>query len=317
MPGPQMSVDSSIGRSIEPNGAKQAAVGGDLERRRPEVRRGALIVVGAHRNDVHAVQEPGRVDVRREARVERARVRAREVRECGVDVGARRAEGRVSDAAAPDGRRDDAAVHEEVDVIDVAVVERPAEHGLGAVGRRRRARRRGRQVEVAERRLIDRVVHRDRDRPEDRRDRRIGRRHGERQEVSAVGVVARAERCHPAGSRVVGRVGREGRQDVDAREVGDGRVSDGDAVHEKVDAGDGARSERPAPHGDDAGYRLARLRPIDDEQRIARDRVAAIHDDRVPLATDDLCADGTRQSRSRQKRQEPARLLGHIIPPRI
>jgi hypothetical protein len=199
----------------------------DLDLRRAEEALLALVVDGAGADRVDAVRVARRVDVQDEARDDRGRV----VRKVRRDV-------RPVDAR--DGLPLEEPVDDHVDVVDLAVVHRPAGDRDDSV---HHAGVRLREVHVAERRFVLRVVDLDRHR---------------RQEIRAAGHVrdldvdgvrpVREVRGHevrlPAGvlsGRA--RVLRECLEDVRAREVDVRPARRRDpvrvvgAVHEDIDVG--------------------------------------------------------------------------------
>ena len=119
----------------------------DLDAARAEQALLALVVHGLDGDGVDAVRVARRVDVQDEARDDRLRV-------VGIVRG---------DVGAVDARHGlplEEAVHEDVHVVDLAVVERPARHLENAV--RAHAAVGQREVQAAERRLVVRVVDLDR-----------------------------------------------------------------------------------------------------------------------------------------------------------
>ena len=151
----------SSGKSICPNGSRFWPTFVIWTVREPELPGRALVVGRLNREHVDAVDELGRVDVRREPGIQRVR----DVRKRGLDVRPGGSVDRVRGLPASDRSGHDAAVDEKVDVVDLDVVERPARHGEGAEGALE-PRGPGR-VDVAERRLVDRVVHDDMNGPDD------------------------------------------------------------------------------------------------------------------------------------------------------
>jgi hypothetical protein len=211
---------------------------------------------------VDAVEELRHVDVRRKAGVEGIR----HVREGRPDVRTGRAVDRRRELIATEGPGDDLAVDQEIDARDLDVVDRPADDRESAVGARRSGR--ARDVDVAEGRLVGRVVDDHVDGGDDRLRQVVGFRHADRDGVGPVGIVAGEEGGLEAGQlRRAARVGREDFEYVDARQVHLRGVDD-DAVDEQVDVAQRLLVENESADAHDAGHGLAVPRRIDRSERL-------------------------------------------------